>query len=210
MTDVVSRGRGGGGVYTSMVRFMRIVLPLAAIALMGGLFLIYQPPSRVGDLTFVDVGKLASGLELKNPSFTGATSAGEPFLLRADRAIPDGPDPDEVELENVRGEIVRDNGETIRLNAAAGAMTLKSNTMVLTGGVTISTSSGYEMQTEVLRGDADSRNLVSDGHVRGVGPAGEIEAGRMRATDDEGGVAWFEDGVTVTIRQLVKSRATGE
>ncbi|MEO1331054.1 MAG: LPS export ABC transporter periplasmic protein LptC [Pseudomonadota bacterium] len=202
--------RRGGGAYSSAVRLMRIVLPLAAIGLMGALFLIYQPPARVGDITFVDVGKLASGLELKNPRFTGATSAGEPFLVRADRAIPDGPDPDEVELENVSGEIVRDNGETVRLTAAAGAMALRSNTLVLTGDVKITTSSGYEMTTEVLRGDAEGRRLFSDGPVRGVGPAGEITAGRMRATDDEGGVAWFEDGVQVTIRELVDSRATGE
>lgn len=209
MSDSMARRRSGG-FYSALVRLMRIGLPVAALGLVAALFLFYRPPGDGNELSYVDVGKLASGLELKNPRFSGATSAGEPFQVIADRAVPDGPDPNEVELENVRGEILREDGRTTKLTAEAGTMALKSNTVVLTGDVTIVTSDGYEMRTEVLRGDAEAGKLATDGKVRGAGPAGEIIAGRMRATDREGGVAWFEGGVEVTIRRLVKSRATGE
>lgn len=209
MSDSAARRRGGGG-YSAMVRFMRIGLPVTALGLILALFLVYRPPSTGHDLTFVEFGSLASGLELKNFRFTGATSAGEPFLVRADRAIPDGPDPNEVELETVSGQITRAGGDKTTLEANSGVVTLKDETIVLTGDVVIRTDGGYEMRTDVLRGDTKTRNFVTDGEVRGQGPAGEIIAGRMRATDADGGVAVFEDGVIVTIRRLVDSRAAGE
>lgn len=200
--------------YSATVRFLRIGLPLAALAVLVGVFLSGRSgPQSSTELIFRtgQFAALQTGLRLTNPRFTGATSAGEPFLIRADWAEPDGPDPELVDLNAVSGEIVLADGRKATLNASEGELAPKGQTVLLTGGVSMATSDGYTMTTETMRANARERLMVSDGAVQIRGPMGELSAGRLRIEEDDGGgVIWFEEGVTARLVQVAKSRATGE
>lgn len=135
-----------------------------------------------------------------NPRFAGATSEGLPFSVTADWALPDAPDPTEVQLGDLQGEIIVDSGETLRLTAATGDYRPKDRLLTLGGGVVVTTSDGYRMTADAARADIDRQTLVVDGPVRGEGALGAIDAASMRAERrGEANYIWFEGGVRVRI-----------
>lgn len=192
--------------YSRIVRTLRVALPIAAIAVVVAVFYSGRAPQGATELAFRtgQFAALQSGLRLTNPRFTGATSAGEPFLIRADWAEPDGPDPKIIELNAISGSISTADGRELALTATEGTLRPKEQTVELTGGVSIETSDGYAFTTDTLHADAENRILESAGPIEGVGPLGELSAGLFRVEDGADGVIWFENGVTATLRRMVE------
>ena len=195
--------------YSVVVRWLKIGLPILALALLSALFLWPRETGFKGGLSYstTDLIALGEGMTVSNPRFTGATEAGEPFEVRADSATPDGPDPTEVALDAVSARISQNDGREVALTAAEGALRPKDNTISLQGQVEIATSDGYVVETERVEADMRARTLVAPGEVRAEGPRGSIRAGSFRAArigaDDPEGRApgdyfWFEDRVRVT------------
>lgn len=187
-------------------RWLRFVLPLAALGLMAFVFTSDRPAIGGIDLPIASGELLAlqTGMRVTNPRFSGSTSVGEPFLIRADYAEPDGPDPKRIDLSEIVGSITTQDGAKVGLTSRTGMLEPKENTVLLSDGVRIVTDDGYVFETSTLRGDADSRRIWSEAPVRGYGPAGEISAERLEIEIDGEGVAYFTGNVEVTIRQLVE------
>ncbi|MBX2855245.1 MAG: LPS export ABC transporter periplasmic protein LptC [Rhodobacteraceae bacterium] len=198
--------------YSSAVRWLRLGLPLMALAILVGVFYSGRPSGGAQEIIFRtgQFAALQGGLRLTNPRFTGATSAGEPFMVRANWAEPDGPDPERIALNTVVGEIVQANGEKLTIQAAAGELAPKAQTVTLTGGVTLRTTDGYTATTQTLRADAKQRSMISEGQVHTHGPLGQLTAGNIRVEQDAGGVLYFENGVHVLLEKVAESRARGE
>lgn len=190
----------------SPTRWLRFVLPLAALGLMAFVFTSNRPGVAGLELPIAsgEILALQSGMRVTNPRFTGATSAGEPFLIRADHAQPDGPDPNRIELSKIVGSITTEEGRKVGLTSAAGVLEPKLNAVTLSDGVRIVTDDGYVFETATLQGDAEGRKIWSETPVRGYGPAGEITAKTLEIDIAGDGVAYFEGDVRVTIRQLVE------
>lgn len=180
------------------VRFLKIALPLAALALVVAVF---TAPRGDFELDFSDVDfDFRDGLRLVAPRFTGTDSAGRPFRVTAEWALPDKPDPERVELGPVDGEIVLDAGRTVSLAAGGGEILPKARRLRLSGGVTVETDDGWRLSAPTARADLDAETLVAEGPVRGAGPSGEIDAGAMRAARRDGeDYIWFERGVRLRI-----------
>ncbi|HKK37696.1 MAG TPA: LPS export ABC transporter periplasmic protein LptC [Paracoccaceae bacterium] len=201
--------------YTRLVRSLKIVLPLLALALLSSIFLWPRETRFEGGLVYTsaDLVALGEGLAVTGPRIAGATAAGEPFVVTAERAVPDGPDPEAVDLESVRAEF-RQDGREITLAAAEGALRPKAQTLSLSGDVALDTSDGYRVRTERVEADLEEGELVAPGPVTAEGPSGSIAAGSFRArrvdAADAGGdpaalgalppgdYLWFEGGVRVT------------
>lgn len=195
--------------YSRTVRWLKIGLPLLALAILTSLFLIPRDQGFDGGLIYstADLIALGEGMTVSNPRFTGATDAGEPFIVSAASATPDGPDPTEVALSAPRAEI--DQAErSVSLQAAAGMMHPRDGRIALDGGVRLETTDGYLVTTEAVSADVKGGTLTAPGAVRAVSPHGVIEAGSFRAIREEsqkdaaspgaGTKFWFEDGVKVT------------
>ncbi|MEM6439323.1 MAG: LPS export ABC transporter periplasmic protein LptC [Pseudomonadota bacterium] len=200
-------------LYSRFVRRLKIGLPLLALALMSALFLIPRETRFDGGLVYTsaDLLALGEGLAVTSPSIAGATEAGEPFVVEAERAVPDGPDPSQVELEDVRGAFEQAEGREITLAASTGVLRPKDQTLALSGDVRLDTSDGYAVRTQSVEADLNAGSVMAPGPVSAIGPAGSIEAGRFHARRIEEGDAaapelgetapgdylWFEGGVTV-------------
>ena len=197
--------------YSSVVRWLRLGLPLMAVAILVGVFYSGRTNSGAQEIIFRtgQFAALQGGLRLTNPRFTGATSAGEPFMVRANWAEPDGPDPNRIALNTVVGDIVQANGEKLTIQAAEGELAPKAQTVMLTGGVTLRTTDGYTATTQTLRANAKQRSMVSDGQVHAHGPLGELTAGAIRVEEGAGGIMYFEKGVRVVLHKISESRARG-
>lgn len=169
--------------YTRLVRGLKIALPLLGLALLASLFLLPRETRLDGLVieTSADLLALGEGLAVTRPRIAGATAEGEPFVVSADRAVPDGPDPAEVTLERVRAEFLQAEGRGITLSAETGALRPKARTLSLSGDVALDTSDGYRVRTGRVEADLEAGTLVAPGPVRAEGPQGAIEAGRFSA-----------------------------
>lgn len=201
--------------YTRTVRGLKIGLPLLALALLSAIFLIPHKQEFDGGLVYTDADllKLGEGLSVSNPRIEGATAAGEPFVVEAERATPDSPDPEQVDLEAVRAAFAQSEGREIRLSARQGTLRPRAETLSLRGGVTLETSDGYEVETGAISADLSEGTADAPGPVVARGPQGSIESGSFRArrvASPEGEEAaqpldglppgdylWFENGVRV-------------
>jgi len=189
-----------GDARSGIVRFLKVALPLAALGLVAALFLVSRGDIGRGvSVSAIDFD-VTDGLRLSQPRFTGVTRNGQPFVITADRALPDGPDPDRVGLGPVRGEIEMDAARRVTLTAQGGEIRPKLNTMRLEGGVAAETTDGYRLSAARADIDMKAETLAADGPVAVSGPAGDIASGSMRAARrDENFVVWFENRVRVRI-----------
>jgi lipopolysaccharide export system protein LptC len=201
--------------YSKFVRWFKIGLPLLALGLLSAVFLLPRDNGFDGGLIYstADLLALGEGLTVSNPRFTGTTEEGEPFVVSAVTATPDGPDPKEVVLASPEAKVDLD-GRSVVLTAATGTLLPKESRLSLSGGVTLITSDGYKVTTDAVDANIKSGALDAPGAVRAVGPQGAIEAGSFRAerapkvkagatpaaTKDlsVGDRIWFENRVKVT------------
>lgn len=183
---------------SGVVRFLKIALPLAAAGLVGALFLTARGDLGRGiSLSSIDFD-VTDGLRLAQPRFSGVTRDGQPFVVTADWALPDGPDPEQVRLGPVRGEIEAEAGRRVTLTAEGGEILPKRKRLILEGAVEALTSDGYRALAPFAEVDLGAETLVAEGPVAVSGPAGDIAAGAMRAARRDGAfVVWFEGGVRV-------------
>ena len=192
--------------YSSLVRWLKIGLPLAALALLAAIFLIPRDGAFRGEPLpqEMEIALINEGLTVTNPSFRGATSAGEPFRVDAARAIPDKPDPELVRLETISARIDMLDGRRVELLSDHGSLAPKTQRLTLSGGVRVTTSDGYVVTTESAEADVKAGTLRAPGRVEATGPQGGVTAGSFRAerpADGEGPeILWFENRVKVVFR----------
>jgi lipopolysaccharide export system protein LptC len=212
------RAPGGGAAeaalqqYSRRVRLLKVLLPVAALIVVGAIFLAGRDRgdgSRL--LSAEEIARLSAGLRLETPRFTGRTAAGEPFVIRADWAEPDGAMPEEIALARPTGRIELADGRTVEGRARRGLLDRGSDTLALSGAVEIETSDGYRFESETLEIDTARQEAESPGPVVGTGPAGRIEAGAMRLSRPEGkggdAQIWFEKRVRVVFIPANGARA---
>lgn len=204
----------GTGRYTALVRLAKIVLPLAALATIGAIFLAGQRRQDAGDLLSpAELATLGAGLRLQEPRFSGQTEAGEPYTLAAVSATPESAMPDRIDLESPRGELLMENGREIDGRSVSGRLDRADDRLMLRGDVVIETSDGYRFETEQLDIDLARRAAHSPVAIRGTGPSGSIEAGNMRLERGETGrepvTIFFEERVRVIFIPEARSDGAG-
>lgn len=189
--------------YSRTVNWMKIVLPVGAIALILTIFLTGEDRGAVIDMqSTANVAALGAGLKLENPRFAGQTDAGDPFIVTARSALPDGAVPDRIELDQPSGEVRLSDGIRLVVTALAGEMFRKDEELHLNGSVQLETSNGYTAQTDRVELDLANKTAVAPGMVQAEGPLGGIRADRLsvvRKTPEAKDVTVrFEGNVKVT------------
>ncbi len=183
---------------SGVVRFLKLALPLAALALIVAVFV---APRDDLSLDFADFDfDFRDGLRLEQPRFSGADAAGRPFRVTAEWALPDAPDPERIELGPVDGEMLADDDRRIRLRADGGVIEPKARRLTLAGEVTVETEDGWTLSAPSARADLRDETVVAEGPVTGSGPSGALEAGAMRAAREDGrDYIRFDGGVRLRI-----------
>jgi len=189
-----------GDLYSRLVAWMKIILPLAALALLSTLFLISRTvdPTQKPPVAQVDLEQRAHDQGVTNPSFAGITSGGDEVAFKAARARPDLDDPNRLIADEVVAEIRLHTGTVIDISADHADMHQGNSTASMDGNVTIQTTTGYLIHTDAVDTRYDRLYAETPGSVTGSGPIGDIAAGKMRLTFDEASQdaeLLFTDGV---------------
>ncbi|MFK7943108.1 MAG: hypothetical protein AB8B85_09380 [Paracoccaceae bacterium] len=188
--------------YSRTVRWMKVLLPVGAVVLIILIFLSGKTRDAVvATENSMNAAALGAGLKLENPRFAGMTDSGEPFVVTAVSALPDGAMPDLVELDRPSGEMKMSDGRTLNATSAEGQFYRISERLVLEGAVRLVTSDGYLVETERVDVDLAGRTAIAPNAFSATGPAGTLKAdgARMETSDAEKAVVLrFEGNVKVT------------
>jgi lipopolysaccharide export system protein LptC len=173
--------------HTRLVGWLKVALPLLALGVLATLFLLSDQidPDAALPYAEVDVADRAREPRMTAPSYAGTTSDGASLTLTADQARPAAPDAP-AEAQGVTLELETPDGSLTELRARSVEIDSAGRQMVLSGGVTVSTDSGYRMETPEVLALMDRSGLESRGEVVATGPVGDLRAGGMVLTEDPG------------------------
>lgn len=202
MASLSAHRAAGVRQYSRTVRWMKVLLPVGAVVLIGLIFLSGDNrEAAISTETAADAALLGAGLKLENPRFAGMTDNGEPFVVTAVSALPDGAMPDLVELDRPSGELRMSDGRTLNATSAEGQYYRLGERLVLQGTVRLVTSDGYRVETEQVDVDLAGHTAEAPESFDAEGPAGTLRADSARL-DTSGGnraaVLRFEGNVRVT------------
>jgi lipopolysaccharide export system protein LptC len=171
--------------HTRVVGWLKVALPLLALAVLATLFLLADriDPDAALPYAEVDVVGLAEEPRMTAPSYAGTTSDGASLTLTAEEARPPAPDRPAT-AKGLVLELATPDGSRTEVRAAAAKIDEAQRLMVLSGGVRISTDTGYLLDTAELLARMDRSGLESQVEVTATGPVGDLKAGGMVLTQD--------------------------
>ena len=187
----------GDGHYR-LVFWLKIVLPLIALAILSTLFLGSRNIGGDGTVPFsdVDLDALARDPQLTAPEYSAMTRDGAALTVKSDLARPTSSG---VMASALAARYELQDGQRIDLSAAQGNFDEAAGTLTMSGGVRVETSAGYRLETGDLTGRLDRTQLSAPGMVVAEAPFGRIEAGSMQLdrADGNGGdsILVFKDRV---------------
>ncbi|MES2542648.1 MAG: LPS export ABC transporter periplasmic protein LptC [Pseudomonadota bacterium] len=171
--------------HTRVVGWLKVVLPLSALAILSTLFLVARriDPEAALPYAEVDVEDLAREPRMTAPTYAGTTEDGAALTLSADEARP-ASEGSPAQAAGLRLDLATPDGGRTELLAADARMDDTAREVVLSGGVALTTSTGYRLETAEIAAKLDRTGLESRAPVRATGPAGEITADGMSLSQD--------------------------
>lgn len=189
-------------LHTRLVTWLKIALPLIALAFLATLFLFSNRIGGEGELPYakIDVEELARQQRITAPDYSGTTTDGASITLRARTARP--PQGSEQALmDQPAATYLAKDGTVIELRAEEGRMALDSASVTLDKGVEITTSAGYRLTASDLTALTMRTEVSTDNPVHGETPFGTIAGGAMILKPDAAKpnsyVLVFKKGVTM-------------
>lgn len=173
--------------HTRLVGWLKVALPLTALAVLSSLFLVARGIDPEGAIPYSDA-ELADRLReprISEPAFAGTTTDGATLTITAEKATPTGSASGEA--ADVRAQLATPDGARSALTAGTIRYSRGDGQVVLDAGVLFSNSLGYEMRTDSLTLSLDRTGARSGGPVEGHGPLGQLTAGGMQLSPADTG-----------------------
>lgn len=194
-----------GDLHSRLVGWLKVALPLTALAILSTLFLVARriDPEAALPYAEVDVEDLAREPRMTAPTYAGTTQDGAALTLSATEARPEA-EGAPASAAGLRLELATPDGARTELLAAKAVMEDATRQVILSGGVVLSTSSGYRLEMAEVAAKLDRTGLESRAPVVATGPAGEIRADGMALSQDNrtpgAYVLVFKGGVRLVYR----------
>ncbi len=172
--------------WSRMVFWLKILLPLAALAILSTLFLLSRSvdPRNAIPFSQVEIADRVGGQQMTALSFSGASIEGHLIGFTAAAARPDPAAPDRILTEQPAAMIDLISGTHLTLNAASGTLDEPADRATLTGAVRLTSSLGYEVRSDAIEAALSRLAVTSPGPVEGKGPPGNFTAGAMVLDSD--------------------------
>ena len=189
--------------YSGVVTWLKVILPLIALGLLSTLFLFSRARTPPTSLPFFHLAlqERIREQQITGPYFVGTTENGLSLTLSADAARRDSGDLGRLSADNVTVQIKAKAETLVIMSSQSGVLDAGADRVQLAGGVSVNSSSGYTIETETLSSALNTLYIETEGEVRGSGPAGSFQAGKMILTSrnkDKTLHLLFTNGVILT------------
>ena len=182
--------------YSKFVRFMRLVLPMSALALVVVLYLrsgleeqVIKPMEEVTRAPRLKDRSIAKN-ELLNPKFESMSKQNLPYEITADRAVQGEKNKNLIMLERPVGRITMEDGMHVILQSDAGAYRQDTGRFFLEGDVYLEHDGGYTLQMTEAHIDLKKGLAWSEKDIEGEGPDMKIAAQGVKANNETGEVVF--------------------
>lgn len=163
-------------LYSRFVTGLKIVLPLAALALLSTMFLLARDPAESPTIPYSELRDIARDPRITEPYFAGIADDGSVISIAAEEVRPARDRPDGFSIAHIRAEIEATDGTRIEIEAGEGHVDSRAKIATLGGRARLTTSSGYVIQTDGLTANLGSGRIESTGPISIEAPYGEIAA----------------------------------
>lgn len=178
-----------GDTYSYVIGWLKLLLPLVALALLSTLFLVSRSNDPAPSIPFADPENPdgPARQQIVAPRYAGLTARGDQLILTADSAEPLSDDLQDVLAHQLDIGIDMSDGSRITLRSDRAVVSSGDQSADLEGEVRIESSTGYRIDTERLRAALDRIEAETLAPVSGEGPAGSFTAGKLTITPSETG-----------------------
>ncbi len=185
-------------MYSRLIAWLKILLPLGALILLSTIFLYSRGPDPIATLPVLTGGADPTTSEqVGGPFYAGTTEGGQGLTLAARQARITDANSSNMTADDLRAVIDIENGNRIVINATVGQME-EGDRLLLRDGVTLESTSGYTVRTDGLNSAIDRVAIESTAPVQADGPGLTLSAGKLRV-EETGETAdiqlLFTDGV---------------
>jgi lipopolysaccharide export system protein LptC len=194
--------------HSRFVRFLRVAIPTAIVAVAAGLIAItfFNPFKLIANFP-IDPGKVSlSGTKIvmELPRMKGFTGDGRPYELTARTAVQDVTKPDLLELHDLSAHVQQGDGGFVDIQSINGLYDTKAELLKLHDHIVLTTTSGYVAYLSEATATIGNGHIVSESPVTVKLPNGLLTSKRLEVIDNgallrfSGDVEMNLDGETVT------------
>jgi len=188
--------------YSRFVNLAKIALPLIALGLI--MVLVAWPQGQDSDSSFrVSLAALPEGdagdAGMTHARFVGTDSRDQPFVITAERAVPNAINPERIALHTLQADITLDSGAWVSMISTSGLYDRTQQSLTLGGGVELFADNGFAMHTSSARIDLIDGTARGSEPVSAQGPLGTLDADSFRMERD-GRRLFFTGNVSMTLQ----------
>lgn len=180
------RAPANSASYSRLIRWMRLVLPLIALAITAVVFTWDNNQTRIAPMKDETERPTIGKNELLNPRFESVDGENRPYRLTAKRAAQDEQDETRVLLEKPVADMMLEHGHWLAIEATEGTFQQEQRKLWLRGQVRLFHDGGYQLETPELQIDIEKNLATSEKDVHGQGPEGTLEAHGLRGSSSDG------------------------
>lgn len=194
-------GMDRGDKHSRLVRWLKVALPLLALAILSTLFFVAETldPERAIPYAEVDVEQILREQGMTRPSFGGVSPDGVQISLSAASVRPGQERRDLLVGSALAAEFLIPYKGTLSIVSPEGIIDAASGEAILQGGARLESSTGYLVETDRIVTSYREATVLAESEVRATSPAGSLTAGalelRRKEIGEPGYLLVFRNGV---------------
>lgn len=168
--------------YSQLVGWLKVLLPLMALALLSTLFLLSRNIDPEAVIPFADkeIQDRLRDQQVTGPVYQSVTADGDELAFSAEKLTTPKEQTGANDAEDVEVTMNLASGATVTLRATRGRFDIGTDQADLQQDVVITTSTGYRLLSDRLITQLSTVEVKSPGPVAGDGPLGTLDAGAMQ------------------------------
>ena len=175
-------------LYSQLVGGLKIILPLAALALLSTLFLLARGSNTLETIPYAELAEMARQPSISNPNLAGVTPDGSSISITAVELRPDPDMPDAFSIIAPRLVLDAVDGSRVEITGGQGEINGLAKVLRMTGLVRLSASSGYVMETAGINANLATGVITSLGPLEVQAPFGILNAGAVVVSTSQTGL----------------------